>query len=393
MAGGTLIVLGIAAALIGWFKKRHWRVIVVPSIAVILGMGAYMTSDFMALKLYPLILSLLFLSYFIVSVVKHEYLLIGWIEKFKKRPLLAQEREDIILSHWFWIGVLLLNSSIHLILVMRDDLTLWALYSFVGWYALFALAIVLQIFYVHRFELSQWGRNGWGYGLFAGVIIIGFIPAVSAYAYQRFRGNPKAHVVFQRITAAMFHVFFRFAPNISFVRVDKSDEIEESGNYIYVASHESWLDYPLMGAYITDLYHLTNKKKAFTWIIRPVATLLGVIDGAGGNPLHQLLLKLRSHSNVLIFPEGSRSLDGEIGVFKKGAFSLSIESSIEVVPVVISGTRLLVSKGSLNWKEVKKVDVTIDMLSPMRALKGENAHDFSERVRLEMMRTRKNRSG
>jgi 1-acyl-sn-glycerol-3-phosphate acyltransferase len=178
----------------------------------------------------------------------------------------------------------------------------------------------------------------------------------------------------------MFRLFFRYAPNISKVCVLKDNALQRDKHYIYTATHESWLDYPLMGAYVTDLYHLTNKSNAFHWSISGVGKLLGVVDGIGGNPLHNLLQKLRDNSNVLIFPEGSREVDGKLLPFKKGAFSLSLESGIPIVPVIISGTRNLVAKGSMNWLNISGVVITVRMLGPVHILENETIDGFKQRV-------------
>lgn len=158
--------------------------------------------------------------------------------------------------------------------------------------------------------------------------------------------------------------------------------------YIYAPSHESWLDYPLMGAFITDLYHLTNKNRAFAWYLRPIAKLLGVLDGVGNNSLHPLLQKLRENSNVLIFPEGSRSRDGEMGSFKYGAFALSLKSGVSIVPVNIYGTHELVGKGSMNWGWNKGVDIIAEMLDPVSPLLDETKEEFATRVRDIMIAAR-----
>ncbi|MEJ2497317.1 MAG: lysophospholipid acyltransferase family protein [Sulfurovaceae bacterium] len=100
--------------------------------------------------------------------------------------------------------------------------------------------------------------------------------------------------------------------------------------------------------------------------------------------------KLRNGSNVLIFPEGSRSVDGKIGNFKNGAFALSIKSDIEVVPVLISGTKLLVKKGSLNWLANKNVTIEVQMLPPVKANAKEDVSSFANRVRAMMIASQKN---
>jgi 1-acyl-sn-glycerol-3-phosphate acyltransferase len=54
------------------------------------------------------------------------------------------------------------------------------------------------------------------------------------------------------------------------------------------------------------------------------------------------------NSAVIIFPEGTRSTDGNLQPFKKGAFMLALHSGIEIVPVVVTGSRDILPKGS--WR-------------------------------------------
>jgi len=392
-AGLLLAGSGTLLAASAWILHRPLKSFVSPFIATVLGVGAYFSGSFTALKLYPLLLSLLFLTYFIASVVTKRYPLIGWVEKFKKRPLNDQERKDVIVSHWFWIGVLTLNTLIHLYLVLRSDTVFWAVYSFAGWYLYFGVAMALQLSFAHRDWIFQWVRNIWGYGLFGGVIVMGFIPAIAGYTYNRLTKKPKPHIFFQRVTAAMFRLFFRFAPGIGKIDIIDNAHRNPKNTTLYVASHESWLDYPLMGAYITDLYHLTNKKDAFSWSIAGVAMLLGVIDGAGNNALHALLQKLREGSNVLIFPEGSRESEGRLLPFKRGAFSLSIESGVSIVPVIISGTRLLVPKGTIHWQKIQNSTITLQFLEPITPYPEESAEMLKQRVWDIMSVAQKNHNG
>ena len=49
---------------------------------------------------------------------------------------------------------------------------------------------------------------------------------------------------------------------------------------------------------------------------------------------------------IIMFPEGTRSPDGELQRFKKGAFVLALEASCPIVPVGIRGSREVMPKGS-----------------------------------------------
>jgi 1-acyl-sn-glycerol-3-phosphate acyltransferase len=281
-----------------------------------------------------------------------------------------------------------INSFLHLYFVLKENTYLWALYSFVGWYLLFAVAMLLQLLFAYRMQVRQCFRNLWGYALFVGVILLGFIPAMGGYLFKLMTREPKPHILFQRVTAQMFRLFFRYAPGVGEIDLRMDPKFDRSSPYIFVVSHESWLDYPLIGGYVTDLFHVTNKKTPFVWLLRPISQLLGVIDGIGINVLHVLLQQLRKGSNVLIFPEGSRSTEGRLLPFKKGAFSLSLESGVPIVPVIISGTRHLVPKGGFSWQKVNAIPLKIEFMEPMKAQEGENVQQYLQRV-WEKMREKK----
>jgi 1-acyl-sn-glycerol-3-phosphate acyltransferase len=55
---------------------------------------------------------------------------------------------------------------------------------------------------------------------------------------------------------------------------------------------------------------------------------------------------LRSGLHILVYPEGTRSLDGRLSTFKKGPFYLAQETQAPIIPVAISGTQTMMKKGS-----------------------------------------------
>ena len=57
--------------------------------------------------------------------------------------------------------------------------------------------------------------------------------------------------------------------------------------------------------------------------------------------------RIHGGDSVLIFPAGTRTRDGQLGVFKKGGFHLAIQAGVPIVPVALQGARALMPRGSL----------------------------------------------
>src|SRR5260370_8100113 len=55
---------------------------------------------------------------------------------------------------------------------------------------------------------------------------------------------------------------------------------------------------------------------------------------------------LRSGLHILVYPEGTRSLDGRLSTFKKGPFFLALETQAPIIPIALSGTQTMMRKGS-----------------------------------------------
>ena len=92
---------------------------------------------------------------------------------------------------------------------------------------------------------------------------------------------------------------------------------------------------------------------------------------------------LQRGEDVLIFPEGTRSKDGEIGRFKAGAFTLAKESGVDILPVVMTGTKTLIKKNlAFNWGN----RITVRVLPPVPAseVAAAETHELMQTVRDRM---------
>jgi 1-acyl-sn-glycerol-3-phosphate acyltransferase len=74
---------------------------------------------------------------------------------------------------------------------------------------------------------------------------------------------------------------------------------------------------------------------------------------------------LKNGTSVMIFPEGTRSLDNEIGFFKRGAFQLAIQADVPILPVLIDGTGGVLPKHGLIFGTGHHISIRVfDPISP-----------------------------
>ena len=135
--------------------------------------------------------------------------------------------------------------------------------------------------------------------------------------------------------------------------------------YVLVANHQSLLD-------IMALFAL---RRQFKWIAKAelfripflgwAMSLAGYVQLARGRhgsvreTYDRTRRWLASGVSVLFFPEGTRSHTGELGVFKNGAFKLAMDTAHPVAPIVVTGTRDLLMKGSWMFRAGSRVQITI----------------------------------
>jgi 1-acyl-sn-glycerol-3-phosphate acyltransferase len=92
---------------------------------------------------------------------------------------------------------------------------------------------------------------------------------------------------------------------------------------------------------------------------------------------------LESGLHITVFPEGTRSLDGKLLPFKKGAFFLAAETGAPMVPVVLRGTRQMMPKGTL---KIVPGEAVVEFLEPILPGDFETREELMKAVRGAMER-------
>jgi 1-acyl-sn-glycerol-3-phosphate acyltransferase len=122
--------------------------------------------------------------------------------------------------------------------------------------------------------------------------------------------------------------------------------------YILMSNHQSALDIMSLLYVLPVSFKFVAKQELFRipvfgWALKRA----GYISLDRKNPRKALkdmelaAQKIMDGSNLVIFPEGTRSTNGSLLPFKKGAFSLAMKAGVPIVPLGIRGTALLQPEG------------------------------------------------
>lgn len=137
------------------------------------------------------------------------------------------------------------------------------------------------------------------------------------------------------------------------VNVIGAENIDTSAGKIYISNHASYMDIFVQLAKLPDNVRMIYKKE-----INKVPLLGWAMLCAGFVPLDRVNIrkamksldkaaeKVKKGLSVVIYPEGTRTKDGNIGEFKKGMFFLADRSQADIIPVSLSGTFELMPIGS-----------------------------------------------
>lgn len=137
-------------------------------------------------------------------------------------------------------------------------------------------------------------------------------------------------------------------------RINGLANLDGKRPYIFVANHQSQFDIFVLQGYFEYDFRWLAKKELFQipllgWGMRR-SGYIPVDRGHGRQALASLGVaaqRIAAGTSVVIFPEGTRSPDGQLLPFKAGGMVLAIKAGVEVVPMAIAGTHEILPKGRL----------------------------------------------
>ena len=138
------------------------------------------------------------------------------------------------------------------------------------------------------------------------------------------------------IFRAIFATYFRW-------RAFGAENVPLQGGVILASNHASFLDPPLVGAGLKRGINFLARESLFrfpimgavlrSWNVVPVDR-----EGGGAKGLKNILGRLLNGSGIILFPEGTRTKDGQLQPARSGIGLTVIKSTAPVVPVRVFGT-------------------------------------------------------
>jgi len=169
------------------------------------------------------------------------------------------------------------------------------------------------------------------------------------------------------------------------VRVCGLEHLDPSRSYIVAANHQSIYDIPIVFTSLPLQLRIVAKDSLgripfLGWHLQRTGHLLIDRKNPGAGILKRMAQLVGGTRSLIVFPEGTRSVDGSVGRFKGGIFLLAIDSALPVLPVSLARSRFVMRKGRLM---VCPEEVTLTVHEPLATvgISREQAREFAERVR------------
>lgn len=170
------------------------------------------------------------------------------------------------------------------------------------------------------------------------------------------------------------------------------EKVIRGKSYIIVSNHQSHADI-LALARVLPLRCLWTVKKEllkvpfFGWGLRAIGAIS--LDRANFLQSVEALKKAAAALNrgwsLLVYPEGTRSPDGNLLPFKKGAFVIAVATGLPILPVTVNGSSKILPKGLYVWRP-GHVTVTVGEPIPTEGLSKKDIPSLVEMTRQSIER-------
>lgn len=177
------------------------------------------------------------------------------------------------------------------------------------------------------------------------------------------------NIITNKILSGMAWMMLRVSPRWK-MEIEGEEKYVPGRPTIFIANHESFMDIPF-------IFQLPWKMK---WVVKHSMTYIPVMgwmvkltghltinrsNKTALRKLENLVEPIKNGIPVMIFPEGTRSLDGKLKSFKNGAFLLAMENDFMLQPIVVDGVHELLPSGKKLFSPNARLKLSVlDAIDP-----------------------------
>jgi len=158
------------------------------------------------------------------------------------------------------------------------------------------------------------------------------------------------------------------------LQVKGGENLDWSRPYVVISNHTSQLDIPVIFAALPMPVRFLAKKSLFyipffgwsLWLAQFIP-----VDRSGARKarlsIERAASRIQKGPSLMVFPEGTRSLDGQLAAFKAGAFLMATRAGVPLLPVAIRGAFDLFPRSTL---AVRKGRIEVIIGTPLETQQG-----------------------
>lgn len=154
------------------------------------------------------------------------------------------------------------------------------------------------------------------------------------------------------------------------------EKINADDNYIFISNHLSYFDIPILMKAIPNNVRFIYKDTLTKIPVLGWGMYLGKYIPINRDNVREAMKSLKKAAeriqngiSVVIFPEGTRSMDGTLGEFKRGMFIMADEAKVPLVPAAIIGSNSIMPRGKF---QIRSGKVKVVFSRPIEYRKDKN---------------------
>lgn len=220
-----------------------------------------------------------------------------------------------------------------------------------------------------------------------GVLVVPLVVLMSPFPGLRHRF---LHGVFQGYVFFLSRVYLPFLGVYRLREISGLERALAAGPAVYVVNHRSRMDGPLMLATVPDAAVIIKAAYGRNMLYSGFVKYLDFISVDAGSlsslaaAVQRAQGVLAAGRNMIVFPEGTRSVTGRLLPFRDIAFRLARSAGVPIVPVVLQSDLPFMAKRPGSIFPARTIDFTMRFLEPVRLQEKETLPSLVDRVEREI---------